>query len=68
MNPTVLPQGSRMDEQRCSAPQIFQNMGKDHPTSDADKPPQRSSSLNRAKPRQVRRHAAQYTAYSFIVL
>ncbi|XP_074512479.1 uncharacterized protein LOC141780917 [Sebastes fasciatus] len=67
-------QGSRMDEQRCSAPQIFQNTGtpyvqrKDHPS---DKPPQRRSSLNQDKPdqeKQVRRHAAQYAAYSPVML
>lgn len=63
-----------MDEQRCSAPQIFQNTGtpyvqrKDHPS---DKPPQRRSSLNQDKPdqeKQVRRHAAQYAAYSPVML
>ncbi len=64
-----------MDEQRCSAPQILQNLGtpstqrKDRPISDAsDNPPQRSASFNCAKTdehRQVRCHAAQYTDYSF---
>lgn len=64
-----------MDEQRCYAPQISQNLStpstqrKEHPSSDAsNKSPRRSPSLNRAKPdqhQQVRRHAAQYTAYSF---
>lgn len=52
-----------MDEQRCPAPQISQNMGtpstqrKDHPIP--------SPSLNRAKTdqhQQVRCYAAQYTA------
>ncbi|XP_020496541.3 uncharacterized protein [Labrus bergylta] len=49
-------QGSRMDEQRCSAPQILQNLGtpstqrKDNPISLlSDKPPQRSSSFNTTK-------------------
>lgn len=49
-------QGSRMDEQRCSAPHILQNTGtpspqrKDQRTADtSDKPVRRSGSLNRAK-------------------
>ncbi|XP_029996201.1 uncharacterized protein LOC115423499 [Sphaeramia orbicularis] len=52
-------QGSRMDEQRCSAPNLFQNSGTPSPqrrdlSSEADKPLQRSASLNRGstKPRQ----------------
>lgn len=71
MNPIFLPQGSRMDEQRCSGPQISQNVGTpcSQRNSDAsDKPPQRSGSLIRAKTdqhRQVGCHTAQYAAYSF---
>ncbi|XP_062264824.1 uncharacterized protein LOC133971476 isoform X4 [Platichthys flesus] len=52
-------QGSRMDEQRCSAPQIFHNPGaqstplKDRPNSEtSDKAVQRSASLSRAKTAQ----------------
>lgn len=66
-----LPQGSRMDEQRCSAPQISQNTGtpstqrKDHHISDtSDKPPRRTSSISRDKTeqhQQVRHQAAQCT-------
>ncbi|XP_034566700.1 uncharacterized protein LOC117831909 [Notolabrus celidotus] len=52
-------QGSRMDEQRCSAPQIFQNLGtpstqhKDNPTHPNDKPTQRSASFNISKPQEA---------------
>lgn len=74
INKIFVPQGSRMDEQRCSAPQISQNLGtpspqrKDHLISDTSGPPRRSASLNRGKTdghRQVRCHAAYYSAYSF---
>ncbi|XP_035035710.1 uncharacterized protein LOC118122894 isoform X2 [Hippoglossus stenolepis] len=57
-------QGSRMDEQRCSAPQILHNPGtqatqhKDRPNSDtSDKTLQRSTSLSRAKPAQDQQQA-----------
>ncbi|XP_053299268.1 uncharacterized protein LOC128458456 [Pleuronectes platessa] len=57
-------QGSRMDEQRCSAPQIFHNPGtqstphKDRPNSEtSDKAVQRSASLSRAKTAQDQQQA-----------
>ncbi|XP_035812392.2 uncharacterized protein LOC111580740 isoform X2 [Amphiprion ocellaris] len=51
-------QGSRMDEQRCSAPHVFQNMGtssaqqKDHSSDASGEPPQRSASFNVVKDNQ----------------
>ncbi|KAK7940463.1 hypothetical protein WMY93_003789 [Mugilogobius chulae] len=42
-------QGSRMDEQRCSAPFIFQNMSPSFQRKDSGRALQRSSSLNRTK-------------------
>uniref|UniRef100_A0A3Q1FMZ8 Uncharacterized LOC110962417 n=1 Tax=Acanthochromis polyacanthus TaxID=80966 RepID=A0A3Q1FMZ8_9TELE len=51
-------QGSRMDEQRCSASHIFQNMGtssaqqKDHSSDTFGEPPQRSASFNVARDNQ----------------
>lgn len=53
-----------MDEQRCSAPQIFHNSNSDT----SDKALRRSASLTRAKAgqhQQVKCYAAQYTAHGF---
>lgn len=41
-----------MDEQRCSAPHIFQNLGTPSAQRTSDKPPWRSASLNRDKTEQ----------------
>lgn len=73
-----LPQGSRMDEQRCSAPNIFHNQRtpspqrKDHPNSEAsNKPPQSSASLNSAKTdqhQQVRYRFARFAVSQTVLL
>lgn len=61
INPIFQQQGSRLDDQRCSAPHILQNLGtptlqgKDLPASEpSDKAPRRSGSLNRVAQQQVR--------------
>lgn len=65
-----------MDEQRCQAPQLSPNRStpstqfKEHPSPDAsNKTPLRSPSVSSDKSDQhlqVRRHAAQYTAYTIV--
>ncbi|XP_058508866.1 uncharacterized protein LOC131475060 [Solea solea] len=66
-------QGSRIDEQRCPAPQIFQNIGtpsaqrKDQTNADTStKAPQRSASLNRDKPDQHPPEASQAEQKKFL--
>lgn len=71
MNLIFLPQGSRMDEQRCSVTPVSTPSAqhKDHPISDSsDKHSQMSASLNRAKTdqnQQVGCHATLFRAHTF---
>lgn len=48
---TILSQGSRMDDQRCSAPQILQNLSSPSPRHKSPSVPD-----TREKPQQVRRN------------
>ncbi|XP_047426986.1 uncharacterized protein LOC124997373 isoform X2 [Mugil cephalus] len=63
-------QGSRMDEQRCSAPQISQNLGtpspqrKDHLNSDTSL--RRSASLNRSKTDDHRQETSEAEQEQFL--
>jgi len=61
-----------MDEQRCSAPQILQNLStpsaqrKDLMSHTSGKPPQTSASIKTDQPCQVSCNSAHYTAAGFI--
>ncbi|XP_029015741.1 uncharacterized protein LOC114860979 [Betta splendens] len=56
-------QGSRMEDQRCSAPHIFQNLGNKRPSP---KSLRRSASLNRVKTEQPRQELTQADLEHFL--